>query len=155
MTKIYTDDYRFISSVKGCDGINIIYKLKKRFSKGTRELNRTRERNGNELKVIPDTSGEKSEPAVHDTGPSYKNNRIAGFNKEELIQSLTPRERTACEYLLEGLTINETAKRMEIGYPTANTYQTAIYKKLHVNSRAELIINYRGIVHTPEVYDMK
>lgn len=49
-------------------------------------------------------------------------------------------------FLLEGYTLKETANQLGIGYSTANTYQTAIYRKLHVNSRAELIINYRNII---------
>ncbi|MEA4831125.1 MAG: helix-turn-helix transcriptional regulator [Oscillospiraceae bacterium] len=61
-----------------------------------------------------------------------------------MIKKLTPREKTACRFLLEGLTLSETAKQMNIRYPTVNTYQTAIYKKLSVNSRAELIIKYRN-----------
>ncbi len=61
------------------------------------------------------------------------------------MKGLTPREMEACMLLLEGYTIKETANQLGIGYSTANTYQTAIYRKLHVNSRAELIINYRNM----------
>ncbi|NLE25111.1 MAG: helix-turn-helix transcriptional regulator [Clostridiaceae bacterium] len=61
------------------------------------------------------------------------------------MKSLTPREVEAFILLLEGYTLKETAKQLGIGYSTANTYQTAIYRKLHVNSRAELIINYRNM----------
>lgn len=61
------------------------------------------------------------------------------------MKSLTPREIEAFMLLLEGYTLKETADQLGISYSTANTYQTAIYRKLHVNSRAELIINYRNI----------
>lgn len=62
-----------------------------------------------------------------------------------LAESLTPRERDTYLLLVEGYTLKETARQLGIRYSTANTHQTNIYKKLHVNSRAELIINYRNI----------
>lgn len=74
---------------------------------------------------------------------------INGEDKARFIETLTPRERDAFLLLMEGYTLKETAMQLGIGYSTANTYQTAIYKKLHVNSRAELIINYRNCTGTP------
>jgi len=47
--------------------------------------------------------------------------------------------------LLGGYSLKEAAKQLSIGYSTANTYQTAIYKKLHVNSRAELLPSLSSI----------
>lgn len=73
---------------------------------------------------------------------------LSAAEKTEMVQSLTPREKEAFFILLGGYSLKETAKQLEIGYSTANTYQTAIYRKLHVNSRAELIINYRDICET-------
>jgi len=70
---------------------------------------------------------------------------ISNEEKTELTQSLTPRERDTYLLLLGGYTLKETAKQLGIVYSTVNTYQTSIYRKLHVNSRAELIINYRDI----------
>lgn len=70
---------------------------------------------------------------------------ISSEEKSRLAEGLTPRERDTYLLLLEGYTLKETAKQLSIGYSTANTYQTSVYKKLHVNSRAELIINYRDI----------
>ncbi|MGB7605944.1 MAG: helix-turn-helix transcriptional regulator [Lutisporaceae bacterium] len=70
---------------------------------------------------------------------------ISKEEKSRLAESLTPRERDTYLLLLEGYTLKETAKQLSIGYSTANTYQTAVYRKLHINSRAELIINYRDI----------
>lgn len=70
---------------------------------------------------------------------------ISSEEKLKLIESLSPREKDAYQLLLEGFTIKETAKHLGIGYSTANTYQNAVYRKLHVNSRAELIINYHGL----------
>ena len=70
--------------------------------------------------------------------------------KSELLKGLTARETETFYILLEGYSLKEAAKQLGIGYSTANTYQTAIYKKLHVNSRAELIINYRDLHKTKE-----
>lgn len=59
------------------------------------------------------------------------------------LDALTPREREVFRFLVEGYTIKETAQLLGIQYSTANTHMTSIYKKLSVNSRAELIIRYR------------
>lgn len=56
---------------------------------------------------------------------------------------LTQREMDVFRLLLEGFTLQETADQLGVKYSTANTHMTAIYKKLAVNSRAELIIRYR------------
>lgn len=57
---------------------------------------------------------------------------------------LTPRETEVFKLLLEGYTLKETADRLDIKYSTVNTHMTAVYKKLGVSSRAELIIRYRN-----------
>lgn len=59
---------------------------------------------------------------------------------------LTPRERDLFLLLLEGYTLKESAEQLSVKYSTANTHMTGIYKKLNVNSRAELIIRYRDAV---------
>ena len=56
---------------------------------------------------------------------------------------LTPRETEVFRLLLEGYTLQETADRLGVKYATVNTHMTAIYKKLGVSSRAQLIIRYR------------
>lgn len=56
---------------------------------------------------------------------------------------LTQREMDVFRLLLEGYTLQETANQLGVKYCTANTHMTAIYKKLGVSSRAELIIRYR------------
>ncbi len=55
---------------------------------------------------------------------------------------LTPRELDVFRLLLEGYTLQETARQLGVKYSTVNTHMSAIYKKLGVNSRAELIIRY-------------
>lgn len=64
--------------------------------------------------------------------------------KQKLVSMLTPRETDLYHLLLEGYTLKESAKELSVKYSTANTHMTAIYKKLKVNSRAELIIKYRA-----------
>lgn len=68
----------------------------------------------------------------------------------ERLALLTPRERDLFLLLLEGYTLKESAKRLSVKYSTANTHMTGIYKKLNVNSRAELIIRYRDAVKRNE-----
>jgi len=69
-------------------------------------------------------------------------------SREALTACLTPRERDLFYLLLEGHTLKESAARLSIKYSTANTHMTGIYRKLGVNSRAELIINYRFALDT-------
>jgi len=64
----------------------------------------------------------------------------------ERLALLTPREHDLFLLLLEGYTLKESAKQLSVKYSTANTHMTGIYKKLDVNSRAELIIRYRDAV---------
>lgn len=63
-------------------------------------------------------------------------------DRKRRVTSLTPRENDLFLLLLEGYTLKESAKQLSVKYSTANTHMTSIYKKLNVNSRAELIINY-------------
>lgn len=68
-----------------------------------------------------------------------------GKEKQMLVRMLTPREMDLYRLLLEGYTLKESAKKLSVKYSTANTHMTAIYTKLKVKSRAELIINYRSV----------
>lgn len=68
---------------------------------------------------------------------------LAKDEKQKKIAALTPREHDLFLLLLEGFTLRESARQLSVKYSTANTHMTGIYKKLGVNSRAELIINYR------------
>lgn len=72
-------------------------------------------------------------------------NGCEGCSQQNQVTLLTPREYDLYLLLLEGFTLKECAKQLSIKYSTANTHMTSIYKKLGVNSRAELIINYRSI----------
>jgi DNA-binding CsgD family transcriptional regulator len=70
---------------------------------------------------------------------------LSNKDKEERVSSLTPREKDVFRLLLAGLMLKETAKELGIKYSTANSHMSAVYRKLNVNTRAELIINYGGI----------
>lgn len=111
------------------DANGVIEKIKKYFSKSTAF-------SGTDKKLT------ECKAAAEIQTPYGKKLNIGREEKIRLISSLTQREKSTFLLLLEGYTLKETACRMGIGYSTANTYQTAVYRKLNVNSRAELIINY-------------
>lgn len=56
---------------------------------------------------------------------------------------LSPKEMEVCQLLLQGYTLRQTSEMMEVAYPTANTYYTSLYRKLKINSRAELLLFFR------------
>lgn len=89
---------------------------------------------------------EKQGAGGQDTLPVVgRQRKAAQSDRQVCLSRLTPRERDLYLLLLEGFTLKESAKQLSIKYSTANSHMSGIYKKLRVNSRAELIINYRGI----------
>ena len=62
---------------------------------------------------------------------------------EKRLVLLTKRERELLNLLLEGCTLKAAASMLCVQYSTANSHMTSLYRKLEVNSRAELIIRYR------------
>jgi DNA-binding CsgD family transcriptional regulator len=82
--------------------------------------------------------------AVLDPSKPTKQLPLSNQDKEERISTLTARERDVYLLLL-GFTLKETAKQLGVKYPTANPHMSAVYRKLNVNTRAELIINYRDL----------
>jgi DNA-binding CsgD family transcriptional regulator len=126
---------------QGGDGIGVVNKIKRIFSR-------------QDSVIKPDL--DKKETSAVETGipdaevSCGKKPGINGEDKARFMKTLTPRERDAFVLLMEGYTLKETAIQLKIGYSTANTYQTSIYKKLHVNSRAGLIINYRNFNWTTD-----
>lgn len=59
---------------------------------------------------------------------------------------LSPKETEVCELLLRGYTLRQTAAMLEIAYPTVNTYCTALYRKLNINSRTELTLLFKEFI---------
>jgi DNA-binding CsgD family transcriptional regulator len=53
---------------------------------------------------------------------------------------LTPAEIEVCRLLLDGCTLRQIAGIQSKAYATINTYCTSIYRKLNINSRAELLL---------------
>lgn len=67
-------------------------------------------------------------------------------NRDSAIFSryhLTNREIEVCKLLLQGHTLRQISSILKIAYATVNTYYTSIYRKLNINSRAELILLFR------------
>jgi DNA-binding NarL/FixJ family response regulator len=57
-------------------------------------------------------------------------------SKSALLE-LTPREHEALTMIAKGFSVKESAKLMNISHHTVSGYIKEIYRKLHVNSRAE------------------
>lgn len=80
---------------------------------------------------------------VTDTGQSEVANK-----REDLFTAyhLSRREIEVCKLLLEGFTLRQISGVLSIAYSTVNTYCTSAYRKLGINSRAELIILFKDYV---------
>ncbi len=72
---------------------------------------------------------------------------IAQEEKQARTDKLTAREKELCLLLVEGYTLKESAQKLGVKYSTVNTHMNAVYRKLGINTRAELIINYRYLVN--------
>lgn len=70
---------------------------------------------------------------------------LSVLEKKKLVKTLTPREKDTYLLLIEGYTLKEIAEQLSVSYSTANTHQANIYRKLGVNTKAEIIINFRNI----------
>jgi DNA-binding CsgD family transcriptional regulator len=89
-------------------------------------------------------ASESDPPVSHgEAAPFGGKPGIAEAQKRERILKLTPREKELCLLLLQGYTLKESAGMLGIKYSTVNTHMNGVYRKLGVNSRAELIIIYR------------
>lgn len=88
---------------------------------------------------------------VRDDAPQDETSpKLSAGEPSERLALLMPREYDLFLLLLDGYTLKESAKQLSVKYSTANTHMTGIYKKLNVNSRAELIIRYRNAVKRNE-----
>jgi DNA-binding CsgD family transcriptional regulator len=59
-------------------------------------------------------------------------------------QGLTPREQQIAALLVQGLSVKEIARRLEISPSTVNNHAGRIYEKLGVSGRRELGQRMRG-----------
>ena len=57
-------------------------------------------------------------------------------------ENLSPREVEVLDYLAKGYSYKEVADAMKISYGTVHTHIERIYKKLHVQSRAQAVARY-------------
>jgi len=57
-------------------------------------------------------------------------------------ESLSPRETEVLDYLVKGYSYKEVAEVMSISYGTVHTHIERIYRKLHVQSRAQAVARY-------------
>lgn len=60
----------------------------------------------------------------------------------DAIMALTPREKQVFYMLLEGMKAKEISLRMSISVSGTNYFVKNIYRKLHVNSKPELVLRY-------------
>lgn len=70
--------------------------------------------------------------------------------KAERIDSLSRRETEVSKLLARGYKLQEVADALAISYATANTHQTAVYRKLAVNTKSKLIIEYGALLRDKE-----
>jgi len=91
----------------------------------------------------------QTKKAEVETPPGDKASKDCDDERLRRLALLTPREHALFLLLLEGYTLKESATRLSVKYSTANTHMTGVYKKLNVNSRAELIIHYRDTIRKP------
>jgi RNA polymerase sigma factor (sigma-70 family) len=60
----------------------------------------------------------------------------------ERLKTLTVREREVYCHLLKGLKMREIASLMGVSYSTVNFHCKGLYKKLGINTRAQLFLQY-------------
>ena len=61
---------------------------------------------------------------------------------DSAISKLYPREREVFQHLLRGAMMKDIAAELNIKTSTVNGYCREIYRKLEVNSKAQLILKY-------------
>lgn len=66
-------------------------------------------------------------------------------DREKLVSGLTDREYDFYLLLVEGFSPKECAQMLKLRYSDAKACISELFLKLKVSTRAELIINYRGI----------
>ena len=60
----------------------------------------------------------------------------------DAVMTLTPREKQVFYLLLEGMNAKEISLRMSTSVSGTNYFVKNIYRKLHVNSKPELLLRY-------------
>ncbi|MCL1914666.1 MAG: helix-turn-helix transcriptional regulator [Eubacteriaceae bacterium] len=57
---------------------------------------------------------------------------------------LTPREKEVCTLLLKSLTVRQVSAELGLAFATVNGYYRSLYRKLGINSKAELFMRFAG-----------
>ena len=68
---------------------------------------------------------------------------------------LSPREKQVALLLLQGMTLRQVAPELGLTASTVATYSKTIYKKLGINSRAELFLLFGGQRVPQQMFDVK
>jgi FixJ family two-component response regulator len=63
--------------------------------------------------------------------------------KQDMIESLTEREREICDLIIDGLSNHEIADRLGISHRTAQVHRGHVMRKMRVATLAELIVACR------------
>ncbi len=69
-------------------------------------------------------------------GPSSVQERL------DRLTTLTPREQEVYRHLIRGRTMKETARLLGVTYATVNFHCQGLYRKLCINTRAQLFMRY-------------
>jgi DNA-binding CsgD family transcriptional regulator len=69
-----------------------------------------------------------------------------------LLVKLTPRERMFVDLLMDDLSPRELAKCVGISVHTVNDYTKAIYRRLEIHSRAELVARSSQFVDLADLH---
>lgn len=64
---------------------------------------------------------------------------------DEIISRLTDKENIVYNEVVQGFTVNEISKKLNVTKNTINSHLKVIFKKLNVHSKVELIITYGNI----------
>ena len=72
--------------------------------------------------------------------PQAPNSAFVPPKTMAVLYNLTPREAQVCKLLLQGYTLRQIAGILILSPATVNTYCTALYRKLNINSRIQLLL---------------
>ena len=60
-------------------------------------------------------------------------------NIDDLVSTLTPREREVMELIVEGLSMKQISKKLQISLPTCSKHRTSVLDKLTVDNDVQLV----------------
>ena len=58
------------------------------------------------------------------------------------VVRLAPREKEVCALLLKSLSVKQIAGELGLAFSTVNGYYRSLYRKLEINSKAELFMRF-------------